>query len=191
MGLEIEIKARVLDEEVNSILNLLKTLKCSNYIGKIKKSDVYWSKSIEDKPILRTRVEEDEKTKNLYLTSKPNKTKINGTEINTENEFQVSLDQKEKVEEFISGLGLVICRLKSKEGYQFLIEENGIQLHAELLNVKFLGWFLEIEMTDETVSESEAENAILKVFDEVNLSRDRIEPTGYYKLLKACGHSLG
>lgn len=190
MSLELEIKFHVEESEVNEILEKLKRFPNSSYLGEIHKDDVYWAKQENDLPLFRTRYEKSVEGEKVLFTSKPSRTKNIGTEVNVENEFLAPSSQWENIHNFLKGLDLVICRRKFKDGYHFIINDK-FHLHCELLNVKFLGWFLEIEITDQEIYTQEAENTILSVFDFVGLSRDRIETTGYNKMLTACGHEKG
>lgn len=191
MAFEIEIKAHVMDDEVDSILEILKSLKDSEYLGEIHKDDIYWGKNVQDKPLFRTRIEDSDEGRRILFTSKPSKEKINGTEINVENEFETQINQKEAVFEFVKGLGLVICRRKFKSGYHFNIRIDDLEFHCELLNVRYLGWFIETEITLEIDEKEKVERCIYRLLEIVNVPKDRIEPTGYNKMLTACGHEKG
>lgn len=194
MGFEIEIKAHVPPERVDSIRDFLSSYPGSQNLGTIDKCDIYWANSENDPPRFRTRLEKSDEGSVVVFTSKPLKKKDYLTEYNVENEFTSPSDQWDRVLEFVKGLGLAVCRRKWKKGYNFMVPCNGFSIHAELLEVRFLGWFLEMEIcseTEEEIDKSEAEKALFAVLDSSGLERSLVEKTGYNKMLVAAGHERG
>ncbi len=194
MGFEIEIKAHVPPERVASIRDFLSSYPGSQNLGTIDKCDIYWANSENDPPRFRTRLEKSDEGSVVVFTSKPLKKKDYLTEYNVENEFTSPSDQWDRVLEFVKGLGLAVCRRKWKKGYNFMVPCNGFSIHAELLEVRFLGWFLEMEIcseTEEEIDKSEAEKALFAVLDASGLERSLVEKTGYNKMLVAAGHERG
>lgn len=194
MGFEIEIKAHVAPERVEDIREFLSSYPGSENLGTTDKCDIYWANSENDPPRFRTRLEKTDKGAAVLFTSKPLKKKDYLTEYNVENEFTSSADQWEKVLEFVRGLGLTVCRRKWKKGYNFTLPCNGFSVHAELLEVRFLGWFLEMEICsekEEDIDKTEAEKTLFAVLDASGLERSLVEKTGYNKMLVAAGHERG
>ena len=71
---------------------------------------------------------------------------------------------------------------------------DGFKIHAELLDIRFLGWFLELEICFDSldgVDKDAAERALRKLLSQVNVPESAIEPTGYNKMLIAIGHDKG
>ncbi len=194
MGFEIEIKAHVPPERVESIREFLSSYPGSEDLGTIDKCDIYWADNEDDPPRFRTRLEKTDKGSLVLFTSKPLKKKDYLTEYNVENEFTSPADQWDRVLEFATGLGLKICRKKWKNGYNYMLCCNGLSIHAELLDVRFLGWFLEMEICserEEEIDKSAAEEALFAVLDASGLERSLVEKTGYNKMLVAAGHERG
>ncbi len=195
MAYEIELKAHVKAEEVDRVKKALLEIPDAQYHGINNKFDIYWSQTEEGEPLLRTRREITEEGPHVLFTAKPSKTKDGlGIEENKELEYLASDKEWDRILEFYSGIGLQICRLKWKKGYDFTFKVEGFDIHAELLDVRFLGWFLEMEIcldSLEGVDKEAADNALRKALAMVDLSEEAIEPTGYNKLLMAVGHDKG
>ncbi len=194
MGFEIEIKAHVPPERVESIREFLSSYPGSEDQGTIDKCDIYWADNEDDPPRFRTRLEKTDKGAAVLFTAKPLKKKDYLTEYNVENEFTADCDQWENVLEFVSGLGMKVCRRKWKKGYAWFADQDGFRIHAELLEVKYLGWFLEMEICskhEEDIDKTAAEVALFKLLDQAGVSRSAVEPIGYNKLLVAAGHERG
>ena len=76
--------------------------------------------------------------------------------------------------------------------YHTIFEDYDI--HVELLNVKYLGWFLETEICPPSLEGFDVENAhkvLRDLLAAIGISEDAIEHVGYNKLLKAIGHDKG
>jgi len=194
MGFEVEIKAHVPEQKVDSIRSFFDNREGTSFCGCTDKQDVYWAKQETDPPMFRTRLEKTDNGKEVIFTSKPLKKKDYLTEYNVENEFTADCDQWENVLEFVSGLGLKVCRRKWKKGFGWFADLDGFRIHAELLEVKFLGWFLEMEICsrhEEDIDKTAAEEALFKLLEEAGVSKSAVEPIGYNKLLVAAGHERG
>lgn len=192
MGYEIEIKAHI--EDYQLLKEKLITLDGCQFLGEEKKDDVYWSKGNGEPTLLRTRLHEENGERIIYITSKPSKNKADGTEVNVENEFEVEASQWDSINDFLIGLGLSVCRRKTKTGCHFTVQSGGYNVHAELLEVKYLGFFLEMEICLDTVDDSTVESskkALKELLERLEVSEDEIEIKGYNKLLAECGHLLG
>lgn len=194
MGCEIELKAHLNEENIESVINLIKQIPSCKDLGPIDKYDVYWSHSEEGEPLFRTRLEQNYDGARVLFTQKPMKSKDYCTEYNVENEFEVSASEWDKIQTFCKCSGLQICRIKCKAGYHFTFECNGFEMHCEILNVKYLGWFIETEICGEDLDSMDkegAEKALYYLLGVVNVPFDAVEPRGYNKMLKACGHERG
>ncbi|MCQ2412883.1 MAG: adenylate cyclase [Sphaerochaetaceae bacterium] len=195
MAFEIELKAHVKDCDVETIREALMRIPTMEFHGENDKYDVYWAKSPDAEPIFRTRKEVTENGPEILFTAKPNKIKTeNGTEKNVELEFAASADQWDRIQEFYTGLGLTVCRVKWKKGYSYYVTYQGFEVHVELLYVKYLGWFLEMEICPESLEgfdSDAADRALRAILVEVGLSDADVESRGYNRMLKAIGHDKG
>lgn len=194
MGFEVEIKAHVSEDNVPLIRSFFDNNKEASFCGCTDKQDVYWAKNETDPPMFRTRHEKTDNGAEVLFTSKPLKKKDYLTEYNVENEFSARSDQWEDVLHFVSGLGLKVCRRKWKKGYGWFVDVDGFNIHAELLDVRFLGWFLEMEIcskNEDDIDKAAAEKALFKLLKMVGVSEKNVEPVGYNKLLVAAGHERG
>ena len=194
MGLEIEFKAFIDSNRVEEVKKKLESLFVYN--GYVKKTDEYFSSLPNGEPLFRIRIQNDKKGSKILITSKPNKSKESGLEFNIENEFEVPFDQLSNLRNFITGLNLYLCRKKYKEGYDFSGFFDSSNLHLELLNVKYLGWFLEVEIISLNGLEPKKEdlnvinNIFRNILDKLDIGFEHIVSTGYYKMLAAAGHGL-
>ncbi|MCQ2397782.1 MAG: CYTH domain-containing protein [Sphaerochaetaceae bacterium] len=194
MGYEIELKAHIDEQEVERLLSKIRNFEGTVDLGRINKEDIYWADSDDSEPVFRTRYEVFSDGSRILFTSKPYKTKTVGTEFNTENEFTVSADQWDKVIKFVRGLGLCVCRHKYKNGWHFECQQDGFNIHAEILEVKYLGYFLEMEIAgddNDDVDKIAAETSLHRLLENLNVSSEAIEPKGYNRMLTECGHRLG
>lgn len=195
MGFEIELKAHVREDQVDYVLSAISALPSAKSLGPISKFDMYWSQTDEGEPIFRVRREMTADGPDILFTAKPNKVKTEkGTEENQELEFTASDNQWDNILNFCSGIGLQVCRLKWKKGKHFHVMYNGFDVHAEVLDVKYLGWFLEMEICPESSEGFDiegADRALRSILAEVGISEDAVESRGYNRMLKAIGHNKG
>ena len=190
----MEIKAHLPENSISSTRAFFENYKDSVFCGNIEKCDIYWAKSENDVPLFRTRLEKTDNEKRILVTSKPLKKKEYKTEYNVENEFCVGSSEWDRIIGFAKGLGLEICRRKWKKGFGFTVPVNGYIIHAEILEVKFLGWFLEMEIcaeTEDSLDKEDAQSALFELYDMTGLPKNLLEPTGYNKMLAATGHERG
>ena len=169
MSYEIEIKARVKDEQLESVKDAISALPGVKILGSINKFDMYWSQTDDGEPLFRTRREMSSAGPSILFTAKPTKTKTEkGTEENRELEFRVPDTQWDEILTFWSSIGLQVCRLKWKNGFHYLFECEDYPVHIELLDVKYLGWFLEMEIcldSMEGVDVNAADRALRDLLD--------------------------
>lgn len=195
MSIETEIKAHVDASMVGLVKSRLLSMPGCEDKGEISKYDIYWSTTEDGNPVFRTRQELDNGVARVLFTAKPHKTKSEGgTENNEEFEFEASGDQWGRILEFAHVTGFKTCRVKWKRGWHCTLDHKGYEIHAELLEVKYLGWFLEMEICSEKANEVDVEaedKALRSLLLQVGLFEEAIEPTGYNKMLKALGHEKG
>ena len=123
MGYEIELKAHVKDEQLDSVKSAISSLPDVRQLGPINKFDMYWSRTEDGDPLFRTRREATAEGSHVLFTAKPNKTRTSdGTEENQELEFIAPDSQWDSILTFCSGLGLEVCRLKWKKGFHYHIK---------------------------------------------------------------------
>ena len=195
MGYEIELKAHVKDDQLESVKSAISALPSVRDLGPINKFDMYWSQTEDGDPCFRTRREATAEGSRVLFTAKPNKTRTeDGTEENQELEFTAPDSQWDNILTFCSGLGLQVCRLKWKKGTQYYALFEGYEIHIELLNVKYLDWFVEMEICPPTLEGfdvSKAHEVLRNLLSAIGISEESIEHVGYNKLLKAIGHDKG
>ena len=195
MGYEIELKAHVREDQLDDVKSAISALPEVRSLGPINKFDMYWSQTEDGDPLFRTRREASAEGSHVLFTAKPNKTRTpDGTEENQELEFTAPDSQWDNILTFCSGLGLQVCRLKWKKGSHYYVLYEGHEIHVELLDVKYLGWFLEMEICPPSLDGFDVESAhgvLRDLLAAVGISEDAIEYVGYNKLLKAIGHDKG
>ena len=195
MGYEIELKAHVSENQLDDVRSAISALPEVDILGPINKFDMYWSQTEDGDPLFRTRREASADGSHVLFTAKPNKTRTaDGTEENQELEFTAPDSQWDSILTFCSGLGLQVCRLKWKKGSHYHAVFGGYDIHIELLNVKYLNWFVEMEICPPSLEGFDVDNAhnvLRDLLSTIGISEDAIEHVGYNKLLKAIGHDKG
>ncbi|MCF0237898.1 MAG: CYTH domain-containing protein [Sphaerochaetaceae bacterium] len=197
MAYEIELKAWVEDENVEEVKAILSKISCSEVcLEEVHKDDIYWALSEDnDDSLFRTRLEKIGDKEEILFTRKPSKSKDEtGIEFNEEVEYCVSANQWENVLKFIPAMGYEIVKHKWKDGWHCYINKNSFDIHVELLKVKFLGWFLEMEICPSTLEGFDslsANNTLKEILRICNISLSSVEPRGYNRMLTAIGKDKG
>lgn len=195
MAYEIELKAHVNENQLDDVRSAISALPKVRSLGSINKFDMYWSQTEDGDPLFRTRREASADGSHVLFTAKPNKTRTaDGTEENQELEFTAPDSQWDNILTFCSGLGLQVCRLKWKKGSHYHAVFEGYDIHIELLNVKYLDWFVEMEICPPSLEDFDVDNAhkvLRDLLSTIGISENAIEHVGYNKLLKAIGHDKG
>jgi len=184
MSLEVEMKAHVRENQLEEIKNRLTQI--ADYIGTVEKHDIYWAKDIESELLFRTRYQILGDKKEVLFTRKPVKSLLE-TEINEEIEFSSDSKSWEDIQLFFKSLGYEIGLKKVKEGWEYLAEENGIEIHIELMKVNDLGYFFEAESTFKERNESYiklCQKALFDLFEKLGLTQS-IERKTYHKMIKS------
>lgn len=191
MAYEIEIKAHVDAGCVEAVRTALQSIPGIVRLGDIDKNDVYWANPGSEEPLFRTRQETTADGPDVLFTAKPDKSKSpTGTEENMELEFGSSADQWDRIQEFCAGIGLVIWGIKCKKGCHYSLDIDGYHVHLELLDVKYLGWFLEMEICPESLEGFDvngADTVLRKILGLAGIAETAIEPMGYNRMLRAIG----
>lgn len=195
MAYEIELKAHVSSEVLDSVRKALEQYPGSEYLGETSKFDMYWSQTDDGDPLFRTRREMTKDGPLVLFTAKPSKIKTEkGTEENQEFEFVAPDGEWDRILTFCSGMGLQVCRLKWKKGSGYMISCDGFPIHAELLDVKYLGWFLEMEICPESLEGFDmqaADRALRKVLSQMGIDESQVEGRGYNRMLRLIGREKG
>ena len=188
MTFEIELKAHV--EDVGTLKMIL--AEKAEYTCAFEKQDVYWF------PVkLRLRREKlisplGNEKKRCLLTWKK-KEVIDGIEINEEREFEIQCGPDQTLEQFdeiLYHLGLKPGASKQKQGWAFIQNENQSnsgQIFAELVEVKGLGWFLELEIIARDKNEEtilKGKERLLAFLDDLGIKREAIESRFYSEMLE-------
>ena len=173
MAFEVEIKAHAYPELKDVLDNFCKTT------GKaVDKDDIYFAFPGDSSPKFRIRSCGDE----LLITAKNNH-RENGVECNEEIEFSHSAKDKEIMIKMANMLGYVEFIRKHKTGYEWHYND----VHIELLNVKTLGWYLEMEIMSDTDDKEKNLDKILLLYSILNsfgLSACDVESKSYQQMLK-------
>jgi len=183
MSLEVEMKAHVRKDQLEEIKNRLSQI--ADYIGTVEKHDIYWSTDSEEELLFRTRLQILGDKKEVLFTRKPVK-KLEETEINEEIEFTSNIENWDEIQKFFLNLGYVIGLKKVKEGWEYLSQVNGIEIHIELMNVNNLGYFFEAEITFKERNDSYiklCQKALFDLFEKLGLTQS-IERKSYRKMIK-------
>lgn len=173
MSYEIELKVRV-----NAPIELKKKIEAiTGKTGeKVEKEDIYYRRKDETLASFRIRRQDD----CLFVTAKRNN-RTEGIETNEEAEFKVDKKEFDRLTSFSSILGYEILLEKHKKGYAW--HYSGILV--ELLDVKELGWFLEIEIISDTLDDKD--NEVIRLYDFLSLcdiDRKDICNESYQQLLQ-------
>jgi len=194
LAIEIELKAHVRDSEALRILLINK----ARYLCSFEKEDTYYFPvNNSDIPKSGIRLRSESKTlpdgtekKNVYVTYKTKEVK-DGIEINDEKEFEINSSQNTTItvfDEFLKMMGLRPGLSKTKKGWSFSKEE----INAELMEVKKLGWFLEMEIVVNDIDDqekrdiaiSEGKKKLMDFFSDLCIEKDAIESRYYSEMLK-------
>lgn len=198
MNYEIELKAHVKNrEEVIKILNEKAT-----YLGHTEKQDDYYHFELtagrtapDGRNFVSARIRkekltlDDKTTSTCYMTYKRKEIKKNedGTEIEVNEENEITFENAAPLEILFSDLGGKIDLHKSKSVEQWKLVKNGEAAHVELCTVPPLGDFLEIEIIknqndEETVKK--CKKIIEEIFTDCNITLNQIEPRYYRDMLR-------
>ena len=191
MVTEIELKAHVKDKK-----NLkLRLSEKAEYICAFEKEDTYWFLSDRDEAAesapgkIRLRREKrilsDGTGKSaIFVTFKTKEVK-DGIEINDEREFELSSPSSRSetdFEEFAKRIGYKPGAYKKKKGWAY--SAGGIS--AELVEVKSLGWFIELEILADNKRSTtilKREKKLLDFLDSLGIEREAIESRFYSEML--------
>lgn len=169
--LEVELKAHVKDSYVGEIRSRLGEYD-ENYE---KKRDTYYVRP--DGTMFRIR----DYNGKLVLTEKKTAIK-DGVECNVEDEREVYPAETDKLTE-----GCKVLFQKYKEGWEYFMPLKGLDgLHIELLNVKSLGWFCEMEILlpeNESYNVEYAACALHSMLKILGINEPDIEPRKYKEML--------
>ncbi len=174
MSYEIEIKAHAsegLKEKIDKY--------CNKTGERVDKEDIYYAFPDDEAPRFRIRRENER----LLVSAKKNHRK-DGLECNEEVEFyHDNLADKTVMMAMASLLGYEIFIYKDKSGWSWL--KDGV--HIELLDVKHLGWFLEMEIISEVggFEENRASyEKLYRILDDLGVARCEIEERSYQAMLR-------
>jgi Adenylate cyclase, class 2 (thermophilic) len=176
MSYEIELKAALGEEEARLVKQRIDSL--SGAEGEpVEKQDIYYRlDKTRREPSYRIRVENGI----ILVTAKQNN-RVNGIETNKELEFPVDLAYLQTLKDISSLLGYSVLILKHKTGWSW----HYGSIHAELLFVDTLGWFLELEIIEEDLAKKEEDVKKLKDFLALSgVSHNRISTRSYQSMLE-------
>jgi len=182
MVTEIELKAHIRSsEELKRKLS-----QKAEYLYAFEKKDEYWynDESTLLPSGLRIRDEKrifpDGREESLTLATYKNKEVRDNIEINDEREFNVA--PIVAFEEFLRRIGLKPGRSKQKRGWAFLKDS----ITAELVEVKDLGWFIELEIVTQDRNEgafAQGKKRLLELLSDLGITEEAIESRFYSEML--------
>ncbi|MDR1858031.1 MAG: hypothetical protein LBQ69_01015 [Treponema sp.] len=195
MATEVELKVRV--DDIEPVKERLSAI--GSYCRSCRKSDSYWlsPKGPEVRVRREQGVEADGAAYESAVVTFKSKTISGGIEVNDEREFTVS--NAALFEELLDSLGMSKTIQKEKTGWAWSIRVAAGQAQnppaaaqlpilAEVMLVKDLGWFLEIEIVcpdncGQAVGESR--KRLLALLAELGIPAERIESRPYTQMLAA------
>ncbi|MCL1992493.1 MAG: CYTH domain-containing protein [Spirochaetes bacterium] len=187
MAIEIELKAAVDEGELEGLKKRLFTL--GVFLHSFEKRDIYFAFSpgagfhLGHVRVRREKTErEGLESEAIFVTQKHKHIKA-GIEVNKELEFSVS--SGEVFEDFLRQIGMEPFLEKEKLGWAWRVPEPAAAaILAELLQVKPLGWFIELEILaqrEEDVAGSRAH--LLAFLAELGIPPEKIEARTYSQML--------
>ncbi len=178
--IEVERKAYLKDL---SILDKIK--KISEYTEKSTKKDTYFAPfaikrlDVYKDPIFRIRSKDG---KNILSYKK--KKIVEKTEINIENEIDISSLDKPSLRSFFQYIGFYPFIEKKKTTNLYKTKKNNFDVSIEHNNIENLGEFIEIEiLIDEEKDIEKANKAINDLFEKLEIQKEDIESKYYIDLL--------
>jgi adenylate cyclase class 2 len=133
---EVECKMQVASDQVEILACRIQDVLSEIEPREVHKEDVYFSKDGVTADF-RVRISDD----SVLVTRKVKELRTDGVEINEEIEFSVLRESVGQLNQFFASLKFLPSIQKYKRGKLWRRDT----LTVELVNVKFLGWFLEIE----------------------------------------------
>lgn len=187
MSYEVEIKAHVQDSQLVQLKQKLSGFPGSRVLGDVKKNDTYFAVRETDHHLFRVRLQSIGDHCDVLVTAKPLRT-YEGTEINKELEFHSLASEVQTVKDFFISLGYTVCLQKEKEGWACIVPVNGFDITAEVLEVKPIGTYLEMEITsiqscEEESLISKAQKALLQLLKDCGISEKAIESRPYRQMI--------
>ncbi|MFA7671647.1 MAG: CYTH domain-containing protein [Sphaerochaetaceae bacterium] len=177
MNIEVECKIALSENEQNSLRELL-----NGYSKEIPftKKDYYYITNNNKNEALRLRIEADD----LIITKKDKNKEEEGFEINEEQQvlFNAGLYGKIKRLLVLAGYKNAFCKIK--KGYEYLVKD----VLVELVEIKDLGWFLELESTFN--EPNKGIQSIKDVLKELSFENRELENRYYWQLLKDKGNGV-
>lgn len=169
MQIEVQIKTRV-----SNFMGVKRKIeKIARFIDEEDKVDYYFKGKFRfDRTELRLRKKGNKKE----ITHKINYFK-DGVEKNEEYGFSIS--NASNFIKMLDDLGVSVAAMKHKKS--FFYKYKGIKI--QLVSIKELGYFLEIEKKLDEGDKSKAENDILKFAEELGIKKNMIEKRSYFELL--------
>ncbi len=173
MPYEVEIKAHA-DASLKAAIDNLAGVKGLP----VTKDDCYYALPGDEVPRFRIRVEDG----HLLVTAKHNRME-GGLECNEELEFvHERLEDKATMEAMARMLGYEVFIHKHKTGWSWMLDD----VHVELLDVRHLGWYLEMEVISPVQGFEENKglyDKLRRVLHSLGLGDDAIESRSYQEML--------
>ena len=188
MALEVELKAHV--QDVDLVKNRLSSLAENGTVLCEVKDDIYYCNQGED-ALFRIRLSQEgpsfDQMEGTVLFTRKYKSLAEGVEVNREVEFTTDPSQFATAQAFMLSLGYEQYIRKAKRGYLYTFAVSPLlpSVHAELVEVSTLGWFLELEFIVESDAlVPVAKKALTETLERLGLEQTAVESRYYMHLLK-------
>lgn len=179
--IEVEKKAYLNNPKV---LENIKQI--AEYQGYVEKQDTYYGpKEKKQVNAYQDSVFRIRKEKGRQILSFKNKSFLDKTEVNQENEIDVSSIDKKELELFFDYLGYKSFIDKIKKSHIYIMRrENQFPVTIEHNNIEPLGEFIEIEiLTGDENDAPRARDLIDQIFNEIGITETDVENRYYIDLL--------
>lgn len=179
--LEIESKVPLKKEEVVSLKNKIK--KIAKLQKKVVKKDIYYASNSKNYPKKAVRIRS---THNSFeINFKKHLKKYYTEEVVVKEEFEFKINDKRTIGDFKELLKDMhikkwIEKIKKNETY---IHKKNKKISIEINKVENLGYYLEIEYLCQRPEMKKAIKEVEKTLEELEIQKDRVDNTGYTKLL--------
>ena len=178
--LEVETKVCLNKEEIPVLRKRLQKIAKLEKIG--TKGDDYFAIQAKDYPKKAFRIRNKGEVHEINFKKWLTKHWTKDIVVKEEFEFEIETKNLDSFIALMKDLGFVewMKKIKHSESYRYL---KNSKVDIELNKVKHLGWFMEIEYLCPPRELEKARKTIRKILTDLQVSPDKIDNTGYTKML--------